>query len=805
MYKKLFHLAFIVILGLAYFATPKQSVQAKLSNMTTCKLTSGFSYTVSAALGANGLVYVALADAGGTAEINLRSKAQIIIHVVDPNNPNCKILATYRDTSSYTSLSALVTPPIARADSAGNIYVGKIDGSGFRTIYIPSGAPASAPLSGLKATTITGLSGYVTHGGMAITSKHILMAAAVFTPGSKLFTKYAVLPISTVQRGGMTSASWATFSSMSAYGPAYSANDSVEGLPDGRFYMAGSFENSGYPKFVGGHAFLNPTTMDLTGAISKKDNNVDLMPCDSKSLLMIPYGCFYPSARLGADNDLYVAYGTGESGTGTRMTYAMKYDTSTMKWSGVNGVLFPERISAFNGKDASGVSLAADNGGNLFAAGTNGLKQSLILAYRDGGKWADGGYNVTNTEYSKPAILFTPYESGVRLSVFVVTFKSSGTDIIWTTHSGDIDVALNTCSQTVMLENGAAAINKTSASGIIYVGKDCTAAFYVAKVTATSAVPTSAIAAGEYKAFDLTSPTMNVTGLTANDTNYVHVKMFDKSRKPVSGWRTVKIYADTTAAVGATTALSSPYTTQRYTDELSMGGASFADPNYVRTMVGRFAVTAVTDPSELDNFEIAGKKYPFNDGMVGVYQSTLLSNGTGTNAGKVGVTVKLTDGAGNTEERAVFPLTFDATAPVIATPPTPTFTVSAGSYNGSVALAGGSVTDDLYVGPAGAQHWGVWVANAVCTAPGSCPTVSDATLRWAPIKTADATATSTSFSWNVRSGLTPAAVTTGNEYYKTYIKFLDGAGNPTSTEVSFETTVATTANSLFVPFVRPQR
>jgi hypothetical protein len=34
---------------------------------------------------------------------------------------------------------------------------------------------------------------------------------------------------------------------------------------------------------------------------------------------------------------------------------------------------------------------------------------------------------------------------------------------------------------------------------------------------------------------------------------------------------------------------------------------------------------------------------------------------------------------------------------------------------------------------------------------------------------------------------------------------LDGAGNPTSSSISFETTVAATANTLFVPFIRVQR
>ncbi|RLT32212.1 MAG: hypothetical protein DWI54_03025 [Chloroflexi bacterium] len=801
MYKTILRLVTIVSICASILLIPQDSASAAMSNATTCKLSSGFSYTVAATLSGNGLIYVALADAGGTAESYLRNKAQIIIHVVDPNTPTCKIIATYRDTESYTSLSALVTPPIARTDKSGNVYIGKINGSGFRTIYIPANAPVKTPFAGMKTTNISGLSSNITHGGMAVTEKHVLVMAATFVAGSKLFSKYAVLPIAAIQRGGSSSATWQSFSSMPAYGPAYSANDSVEGLPDGSFYLAGSFEHT-FPKFTGGHVILNPTTMDFIGAVSKKAGNVDLIPCDRNSLLTIPYGCFYPSARVGADGNLYMSYGAGESGTGTRMVYAMKYNTSQKKWMGLNGPLYPERISAFNGKDVSGTGIAADMGGNAYFAGTNGLKQSLVLANYASGKWNDSGYNVTNTEYSKPAILFTPYQSGVRLSVFLVTFKPNGADIIWTTHTGNFNVALNTCTPTVVIEDGATSINKTTASGIVYVSTDCTAKFYVAKVTTTASPPSAALTSADYKTFNLDNPAISVSGLTANATSYVHVRMFDSAKKAVSSWKSVKVTTDTVATVGATTTLTSPYNVQRFTDSLSMGGSSYADSGYVRSMVGRFTVTAVTDPSGLDSYKINERTFSFDQGMIGSNQSVILNNSTDVSKpNNVGVTVALTDGAGNIENRVLDGLVFDNTAPTIVSAPTPTFTASAGTYDGTVTLAGGSVTDDLYVGSGSTQYWGVWVANAVCTAPGSCPLETDTALRWAAVNTP----TYTTFSWNLQDGLDAPAITTGNEYYKTYIKFLDGAGNPTSSSISFETTVAVTANTLFVPFIRAQR
>jgi hypothetical protein len=747
---------------------------------------------------------VALSDAGGTAESNLRNKSQIIIHVVDPNTPTCRIIATYRDTESYTSFSALVTPPIARTDTAGNVYIGKINAGGFRTIYIPASAPVNAPLTGLKATSISGLTGFITHGGMAVTDKHVLMMATKFSPGAKLFSYYAVLPVATIQRGGSSSASWQSFSSMTAYGPAASANDSVEGLPDGTFYMSGSFEHSS-PRFTGGHMILNPTTMNYTGAETKKAGKVDLVPCNSNSLKINQPLCFYPSARLGYDGNLYLSYGAVIAGTDNRMIYAMKYNTSQKKWMGLRGPLYPERITVFNGKDVSGTGIAADMSGNVYFAGTHGTKQSMVLANYASGKWNDNGYNVTNTEFSKPALLFTPFESDVRLSVFLVTMKPSGTDIIWTTHTGNFDVSLNTCVPTVVIEDGSAIINTQTPSGIVYVSADCTAAFYTAKVTTTSTPPTANLIASDYKAFDLDNPAISVTGLAANATRFVHVRMFDSAKKAVSGWKTVSVTTDTVATVGATTTLTSPYNIQRYTDSLSMGGSSYTASGYVRSMSGQFSVTAVSDPSGLDSYKINDRTFSFDQGMIGSNQSVILNMNPAGTANSVGVTVELTDGAGNVEPpRAMYGLVFDNTAPIIVADPTPTFTVGTGSYDGTVNLAGGSITDDLYVG-AGAtqQYWGVWVANALCSAPGTCPAESDATLRWAAINTP--TATPSSFKWNLHHGLADSAITTGNQYYKTYIKFLDGAGNPTATSISFETTVAATANTLFVPFIRVQR
>jgi hypothetical protein len=279
--------------------------------------------------------------------------------------------------------------------------------------------------------------------------------------------------------------------------------------------------------------------------------------------------------------------------------------------------------------------------------------------------------------------------------------------------------------------------------------------------------------------------------------------MFDKSKKAVSSWKTVQVKTDTVATVGATTTLVSPYTRARFTDTLAMGGSSYTDSGYVRSMVGTFTVSAVADPSGLESFEMNNRVTSFDTSMIGTGQSVILSKSSDVaKPNNVGVTVTLTDGAGNVETRVLEDLIFDTTAPVVSSSPTATFTAGAGGLHGTVNLSGGAITDDLYPGDSGSnKYWGVWVANAICTAPGSCPADTDTSLNWAAVKTP----TYTSFVWNLHHGLSNANIATGSAYYKTYIKFLDGAGNPSSTSISFETTVASTANTLYVPFIRAQR
>jgi hypothetical protein len=93
-----------------------------------------------------------------------------------------------------------------------------------------------------------------------------------------------------------------------------------------------------------------------------------------------------------------------------------------------------------------------------------------------------------------------------------------------------------------------------------------------------------------------------------------------------------------------------------------------------------------------------------------------------------------------------------------------------------------NVTDNLYRSNSpGTQFWGVWVANG----PRNDLNPDPNDLLWVPVEVADP-ATSFSFSWNLfNNGPGPATDQQGQ--YVVFVKFLDGAGNPST--ATFSTTV----------------
>lgn len=794
MYRKLVIFAWIAIVFATTMLVPPNAAEATIGAIaTTCRIHDRWGYTVSAANHANGLIYVAISDSEGNSNDRLRNFARIVIRAIDPtkvkNGGDCES-TQFNDTLTYTTYSILVTPTIVRSDTAGNIYVGKISQGGFRLLHIPATATKANPFAGMTQTMITGVGGgpNVSMGGMAVTKDHVLVGAATFASGKKFYGYYRVITTVQAARGGSIDGGWMPLSTYPLYGTQNSALDSFAGMSNGKFFIGGSFEYPN-PKFMALGGILDPVTNNLVG-IRGTSGRLDELPCNNASLGMIPYGCFYPSGQMGEDGNLYVSYGVGQA-MGPRHNFIVRFNTTANRWENLNGVPnISTRMPPFTNTEASGVGKYIDGSGSIYAAGTNGLRGPVTLAAYESGNWINKGFNIPIAEFGKPSIIASRFGNETRLSIFYVSIFDG--DVYMTTYQGAFTGSVASCSERVRFENGATAIDRTNVTGIVTVATSCQATKYVARVTSTATKPTTDPTTAEYKAYSKTNPIISASGLTANAVNFIHVRLYDASNRPTSGWVTQRMISDTSATVGATTTLTSSFSSPRYLDSITADGSSYADDDYTRNLVGKFTVTGVNDLSGLASFQFEGSnERTYSSALLNQSQTVFLEL-TGT-ANEVGTTVRLVDGAGNIEDRAMT-LIYDTTPPVVASDPSLTFTPTGSAtdvFEGEFTISGGSVTDDLYPG----GYWGVWVAVEKDT--GSADDTAS-TLKWGAAKV-----TSGTFDWNLRNGMD--GVLEGGTY-RVYVRFLDGAGNPSSTGINTTVTVTLpTSYQVFAPYITMQR
>jgi hypothetical protein len=195
--------------------------------------------------------------------------------------------------------------------------------------------------------------------------------------------------------------------------------------------------------------------------------------------------------------------------------------------------------------------------------------------------------------------------------------------------------------------------------------------------------------------------------------------------------------------------------------------------------------------SGLASFQPAGSnERTFTNALLNQEQTVFLQ--TTANPNEVGASVRLTDRAGNVEDRTMT-LVYDNEPPV-ATGATIAQTSADGtaSFVRTFSVGGTAITDNLY--PTG--YWGVWVAIEKDT--GSADPTSS-TLKWGAVPV-----TSGSFTVNLLNG-TSELLSSGS--YRVYVRFLDGAGNP-STDVLNEIVIVgagADTNRIFAPYITLQR
>jgi hypothetical protein len=232
----------------------------------------------------------------------------------------------------------------------------------------------------------------------------------------------------------------------------------------------------------------------------------------------------------------------------------------------------------------------------------------------------------------------------------------------------------------------------------------------------------------------------------------------------------------------------------------SVPGASDGDPNYTREAKFFLSINDAGDCTGLDTFVIPaiGSGTITNGSYTGWFDLPNI-----TTAGSKQFIITLTDKAGHSDtiEQSIV---YDPNPPDLVSTANPTVTTPLSTTSILVPLAfdGIDVTDDEYGSreglPANAEFWGVLVANSTTNVTSDNPG-----LKWFPVQVPNASSTFT-ITWDLLTGLSnrPAQNTGGNIY--SYIRFIDGAGNPTTDAIRVRRIKLEpnyTLPTLYLPFV----
>jgi hypothetical protein len=782
----------LLIISSIGIVTPQTAHAASdLTPKSLCSLgNQEFAWGGNAELHDNGLLYLARTI---SPVAYVKNRAYIAIYAIDPNTAvdgSCAIVATYLDTvDNFTTITALYNPTVIARDSQGNLYAGKSTNNSYRLLIIPDSAPANEPFKGILKRNI--LSGpqkkeFYNFSSLGVTDNYVMISMNSWNGGTNLYADYTVVPTATIKDSNMELVSTVTWKTLG--GPlTLGLIDTIVGMPDGRFFVSAFFAN-----YVLYAAFINPVTGAVTNAFDPSKSGMGSVNCKVPNLHFSNYQyCAFPTASIGLDGNLY--YSANVVLGDLKTIVAWRYNPNINKWLGIGNLQNGSEISLFNELEPGigGARVTADADGNVVAIINSMKKPSTLLAFlnKKTNIWSIAAPNPKYSSFGKPDVNFITTEDTQRISAI---FPLNGV-LFWATYTAPINISSTNCNPNVVIESGSYYVNKTSVSGTIYTADTCKAVRYFA-VASTNIVPVDPSDTTLIKPFSPDNGNFSVSGLVPG-LNYVHVRLYDKSAA-LEKWVTNSVYVDTNATVQASVALDNGKTIPNFKDTWNMRASSYTASEYTRSSIGTIRITGVTDPSGLASYAI-------NDQPAVAFDSNNINQPIPVNfnsiTSTVGISLTLTDGAGNTEIRGIRPLTYDVEPPSISVDPTPAFTATTGVFSGTIGLTGGTITDDLY-SASGRQYWGVWVANAKCVGDvvGGCPTATDSQLRWGAVPVTDPT----SIPWNLLHGVNQVP---SSGLYRTYIRVLDGAGNASTTAVTVDTTVTMTENKIYMPLNFSQR
>jgi len=786
----------LIISSLGVLSPQQVHAANDLTRSSLCRLNTNLvMWGGGSAIHPNGLLYVAKSISPYD---SIRESSYTAIYAINPETAdgqsiNCNVVGVYNDTSdNYVRYSTLLNPSVLVSDSQGNIYTGRGSAKRFRMLYIPSTAPANEPFKGITSKSIIydmNKDSY-TYSSLAVTDNYAVMSMSGWNPGEIFDIRVAVVPMSTIQSptsGTISGISWRSI------GEGNGPLDSFVGMPNGNVFISGGIVRSGTQVVAAG--FLNPATGALTNAFNPNINGVGVVDCRAPGLgFSNIFGCVAPTAVMGADDNLYFTQHIVERSGYGRGNVAWRYNIATNQWKGLGNLPMPTVIPYLNNLECyGGTEIAADADGNVVAAMTGEIGvRTTNLTMLSNGTWVNANLQTNMIGFGRPNIDLITIGGSPRISVIFVTMHGSYNAMFWATYSAPLNVVSSRCRANVVVENGSYFVNKTTVSGTIYTGATCTANGYVA-VTSNSATPPTTVNTNDIKPFSQDNANFTVSGL-ATGINYIHVRLYNKTN-PLENWVTNSLYVDTAPTVGATATMSNGNNTPNYKDTWSMRASSYTASNYTRSLIGALSISGVTDPSGL-------RSYAVNDQPAVTFDTNTINQAIPVNLNSitntVGITLTLTDGAGNSEVRGIRPLTYDVTPPTVSADPSASFTVASNVFSGTIGLNGGTITDDIY-SESGRQYWGVWVANAKCSGDGStCPADTASQLRWGAVPVTNPAA----IPWNLLNGLNQVPA---SGLYRTYIRFLDGAGNASTTAITVDTTVTFTPSTVFMPLAFGQR
>lgn len=238
-------------------------------------------------------------------------------------------------------------------------------------------------------------------------------------------------------------------------------------------------------------------------------------------------------------------------------------------------------------------------------------------------------------------------------------------------------------------------------------------------------------------------------------------------------------------------------------DFVSNGGASDGDSAYTRAPVFYLELQNQADCSGLKDVATGqsstnlASAYPITDGKF----ANIVPFPQLPDEGPTNVVVRVSDVAGNIRDYTQ-EFTYDTTPPTLSSsgPDILSLGTTTSSLLVNLEFEGVQVSDNLYPDPG---FWGIWVANS--RTPVADP-LSNPDLLWVPVHTpgVEVVGGSASFiseNWSLGAGLPESQVTPGTYYV--YVRFLDGAGNPSAAYLSAETTLnAITLPAMYLPILQ---